>query len=147
MTIVVRRADVTEILPLRRAVLRPGYPVTASDYDQDPHAVHVGAWDGATLVGCATVFPDPWPGPPPVPDAWRLRGMAVEPGRQGTGVGANVLAEAVAAARAGGAPMLWANGRSTALGFYQRLGWRTAGAEFNASDTGLPHYPIVVDLA
>lgn len=146
MTIVVRRAGVTEILPLRRAVLRPGFPVEASDYPQDAGSVHVGAWDDDRLVGCATVFADPWPGPPAVPDAWRLRGMAVEPDRQGTGIGAMVLAEAVAAARAAGAPLLWANGRSTAIGFYQRLGWRVAGREFTASDTGLPHFPIALDL-
>ena len=147
MTLVVRRAEVAEILPLRRAVLRPGYPDAASDYREDAHAVHIGAWDDGALVGCATVFADPWPGPPAEPAAWRLRGMAVEPSRQGTGVGARVLTEAVAAARAAGAPMMWANGRSSALGFYERHGWRVAGAEFNASDTGLPHYPIVVDLS
>jgi GNAT superfamily N-acetyltransferase len=72
--------------------------------------------------------------------------MAVEPGRQGSGVGARVLAEAVAAARAAAAPLMWANGRSSALGFYQRHGWRVAGAEFTASDTGLPHHPIVLVL-
>jgi GNAT superfamily N-acetyltransferase len=146
VTVVVRRASVAEILPLRRAVLRPGYPDAASDYSQDADAVHIGAWDGDLLVGCATVFPDPWPGPPPAPEAWRLRGMAVEPGRQGSGVGALVLAEAVDAARSAGAPLIWANGRSSALGFYERSGWRVAGAEFNASDTGLPHFPIVLDL-
>ena len=146
VTLVVRQGSVSEILPLRRAVLRPGYPDDASDYAEDARAVHVGAWDDERLVGCATVFAQPWPGPPPEPAAWRLRGMAVEPGRQGLGVGIRVLAEAVAAARAGGARLIWANARSSALGFYTGQGWRMAGEEFNASDTGLPHYPIVLDL-
>jgi len=144
MTVVIRRASVDEIMPLRHAVLRPGYPPEASQYAEDAVAVHVGAWDGATLVGCATVFADPWAGPPPVPDAWRLRGMAVDPSRHGTGVGAQVLAAAVDAARRSGAPLMWANARSTALGFYRRYGWEVAGEEFEASDTGLPHYPIVL---
>lgn len=144
MTLVVRRATVGEIMPLRRAILRPGYPPEASRYAEDDVAVHVGAWDDGVLVGCATVFADPWAGPPPVAAAWRLRGMAVDTTRQGSGVGAQVLAEAVAAARAAGAPMMWANARSTALGFYQRYGWQVAGAEFLASDTGLPHHPIVL---
>jgi GNAT superfamily N-acetyltransferase len=147
MTFVVRRAKVEEIVSLRRAVLRPGYPDAASDYREDAQAVHVGAWDDSALVGCATVFADPWPGPPAEPAAWRLRGMAVEPSYQGTGVGARVLAEAVEAARAAGAPLMWANGRSTAIGFYERHGWRVAGEEFNASDTGLPHFPIVLGLS
>ena len=148
MGLVVRRATVDEIMPLRHAVLRPGYPPEASHYAEDDVAVHVAAWEDGALVGCATVFADPWPGPPPVADAWRLRGMAVQPDRQGSGVGAQVLAEAVSAARAAAAPLLWANARTTALGFYQRHGWQVAGTEFLASDTGLPHHPIVLaDLA
>jgi GNAT superfamily N-acetyltransferase len=73
--------------------------------------------------------------------------MAVDPGRQGTGIGAAVLAAAVAAARAAGAPMIWANARSTALGFYRRYGWQVAGEEFVTSDTGLRHYPMLLELA
>src|SRR4051794_19747723 len=147
MTVVVRRATVEEIMPLRHAVLRPGYPPEASHYAEDDVAVHVGAWEEATLVGCATVFADPWVGPPVVADAWRLRGMAVDTSRQGSGVGTQVLDEAVSAARAAGAPVIWANARTTALGFYLRHGWHVAGEEFLASDTGLPHHPILLDLA
>ena len=153
MTLEVRRATADEIFPLRHAVLRPGRPVTASVYATDADAVHIGAWDtaadGATLVGCATVFPDPWPGgddpaaPSPEPRAWRLRGMAVDPSRHRTGVGRDVLAAAVAAAVDAGAPLLWANARTTALPFYESQGWAVAGEEFLTADTGLPHKPIV----
>jgi GNAT superfamily N-acetyltransferase len=146
VTVVVRRASVDEIMPLRHAVLRPGYPPEASRYDEDAHAVHLSGWEGENLLACATVFADAWPGPPPAADAWRLRGMAVDPARQGTGIGAQVLETAVAAARAAGAPLIWANARSTALGFYLRYGWRVAGEEFLTADTGLPHVPIVLDL-
>ena len=145
--LVVRRARVDEIFPLRHAVLRPGKPVTYSVYGEDEGAVHVGAWDDGELVGCATVFPDPWagPGPPAAePAAWRLRGMAVDPSRQGGGIGGLVLADAVSAAREAGAPLLWANARTAALRFYARHGWVVAGAEFVTADTGLPHVPIVL---
>ncbi|HET7530061.1 MAG TPA: GNAT family N-acetyltransferase [Mycobacteriales bacterium] len=146
MTTAVRRASAEEIFPLRHAVLRPGRPVTASVYAQDEAAVHLGAWDEGLLVGCATVFPDPWPGPDPAADAgaWRLRGMAVEPTRQRTGVGRLVLTAAVRAAREAGAPLLWANARTAALPFYAAAGWVVAGAEFITPDTGLPHRPIVL---
>jgi len=149
VSLVVRRARVDEIFPLRHAVLRPGRPVTYSDYGEDDGAVHVGAWDDGELVGCATVFPDPWPGSPgwpAEPRAWRLRGMAVDPSRQGAGIGGLVLAEAVAAAVEAGAPLMWANGRSAALRFYARHGWEVAGDEFVTADTGLPHFPIVLAL-
>ena len=146
MTLLIRRATVDEIMPLRHAVLRPGYPSEASHYAEDDVAVHIGAWEDAALVGCATVFADRWLGPPEVADAWRLRGMAVDPSRQGGGVGTQVLREAVSAARDAGAPVIWANARTTALGFYLRHGWRVAGEEFLASDTGLPHHPILLEL-
>lgn len=148
MTLVVRRAQVEEIFPLRHAVLRPGRAVSYSVYSEDTDAVHIGAWDDGTLVGCATVFPDPWPGPSPAaePRAWRLRGMAVDPDWQGKGVGGQVLAVAVQAAREAGAPLLWANGRTSAIAFYQRHGWVIAAEEFIAADTALPHFPITLDL-
>ena len=149
MSIEVRRVAVEEIFPLRHAVLRPGRPVSYSVYSQDEGAVHVGAFDDGMLVGCATVFPDPWPGSdvePASPKAWRLRGMAVDPSQQGSGVGRLVLDEAVVAAREGGAPLLWANARTAALGFYERMGWRVVGEEFIASDSGLPHKPMTLAL-
>jgi GNAT superfamily N-acetyltransferase len=150
MTLVIRRAKVHEIFPLRHAVLRPGRPVSYSVYSEDEGAVHVGAWDDDMLVGCATVFPEPWPGNDrlaTVPDAWRLRGMAVDPSMQGTGVGRLVLAEAAAAARESGAPVLWANARTSALGFYERMGWKIIGEEYVASDSGLPHFPMALELS
>jgi GNAT superfamily N-acetyltransferase len=147
VSIVVRRTTAEQTRPLRHAVLRPGFPQTASVYEQDLTAVHIGAWDGDEIVGCAAVFHEPWPGPPPVPDAWRLRGMAVDATRQGQGIGGRVLAAVVEAAREAGAPLLWANGRSSALAFYLRHGWRAVGEEFVTPDTGLAHYRIVLDPA
>jgi GNAT superfamily N-acetyltransferase len=149
LTLDVRRAKAEEIFPLRHAVLRPGRPVTASVYAADAGAVHIGAWDDDLLVGCATVFPDPWAGTdgwPAEDAAWRLRGMAVDPSRHRTGVGRQVIAAVVDAAVDGGAPLLWANARTTALPFYESAGWVVAGEEFITKDTGLPHKPIVLRL-
>jgi GNAT superfamily N-acetyltransferase len=70
--------------------------------------------------------------------------MAVAPSRQRRGVGRLVLDELVVAARADGAPLIWANARSSALEFYLRQGWKVAGDEFTTPDTGLPHFPIVL---
>ena len=150
MTLHVRRARADEIFPLRHAVLRPGRPESASVYAEDDTAVHIGAWADDVLVGCATVFPDPWRGTDAQPAenaAWRLRGMAVDPSTHRAGIGRQVLAAVVDAATTGGAPLLWANARTTALPFYEAAGWTVAGEEFMAADTGLPHKPIVRALA
>jgi GNAT superfamily N-acetyltransferase len=150
MTLEVRRARADEIFPLRHAVLRPGRPVSASVYGEDESAVHIGAWDDGLLVGCASVFPEQWAGSadrPAEPTAWRLRGMAVDPSRHRTGVGREVLAAVVQAAREAGVPMLWANGRTSALSFYEANGWLVVGEEFIPADSGIPHKPIVLIMS
>jgi GNAT superfamily N-acetyltransferase len=141
--VAVRVADAAEIRALRMAVLRPGWPVTPSDYDELPATRHVAAFDGDRVVACASVFPSPYQG---IPNAWQLRGMAVAPDRQGTGLGAQVLLGAIDLVRVAGAPLLWANARVSALGFYERLGFDVVGQEFAHGPLELPHKVIVLTL-
>jgi hypothetical protein len=58
-----------------------------------------------------------------------------------------VLEAAVDAVRETGAPLLWANGRVSALGFYRQHGWTPVGEEFTYGPASLPHYVILRDLA
>jgi predicted N-acetyltransferase YhbS len=139
MTIEVRRAAAEEVRPLRLAVLRPDAPMVPSAYDLESTTVHIGAFDGETVVGCATVFPE---ASDEEPLAWRLRGMAVDPAYQGQGIGGRVLDAATHAAAAAGAPLIWANGRVTAMAFYQRLGWEAVGNVFIYGPADLPHLMI-----
>jgi GNAT superfamily N-acetyltransferase len=124
-------------------VLRPSAPLVPSAYDADPATVHIGAFVDGVAVGCASVFPAAYDDEPA---AWRLRGMAVSPDYQGKGVGRQVLEAAIAVAAAAGAPLIWANARTSALGFYQLLGWRPVGEEFTYGPAGLPHYVMVRQL-
>jgi GNAT superfamily N-acetyltransferase len=144
VTVEVRRATDTEVRDLRLGVLRPGADRVPSSYDLDAATVHIGAFCDDEVVGCASVFPDPFPDEP---RAWRLRGMAVEPGHQGRGIGRLVLDAAVEAAEAAGAPMIWANGRVSAMAFYQRLGWEAVGEVFSYGPADLPHLVIVRRLS
>jgi predicted N-acetyltransferase YhbS len=140
----VRRADAAEIRLLRRDVLRPGGTLDPSQYDLMPAAIHIGAFDGETVIGCASVFPEPHESDPL---AWRLRGMAVDPSRQGEGIGRLVLEASVAAATEAGAPLLWATGRVSAMAFYQRLGWQAVGDVFSYGPADLPHLLILLSLS
>lgn len=143
MAVVVRVATAAEVLPLRMAVLRPAMPVVASDYDALPDSRHVAALAGEEVVGCATVFPAPYDG---FGAAWQLRGVAVAADRQGEGIGAMVLLGAIDLVRTAGAPLLWANARTTALGFYERLGFLVEGEEFTYGPLELPHRVIRLAL-
>jgi predicted N-acetyltransferase YhbS len=143
MTIEVRRATADEVRPLRLGVLRPNAPLEPAAYDLDPATVHLAAFDGERVVGCVSVFPNPHDG---VTDAWQLRGMAVDPAYQGQGVGRRVLDAATAEVAAAGAPLIWAYGRVSALGFYELMGWRAVGEEFRYGPAELPHYVIHREL-
>jgi GNAT superfamily N-acetyltransferase len=146
-------ADIREISaldahPLRRAVLRGGDPASDLHYPQDdnPDSFHLGAFDDdGTLVGVASFTPAETPYRAGVA-AWQLRGMAVAPESQGSGLGAAVIAAAVDRIRSTGAPVLWCNARDTAVGFYDGLGFIVHGDGFVTPDSGLPHHVMVLDL-
>lgn len=133
---------------LRRQVLRDGAVDADVHFPEDdlPGAFHLAALDRAgRVVGVATWAPvatERRPGRA----AWRLRGMAVEPDLQGGGVGARLLAASLARLEARGAEVLWADGRDSALSFYERHGWAVEGDGY-VTAIGIPHHTVVLDLA
>jgi ribosomal protein S18 acetylase RimI-like enzyme len=147
-------AAITEVVPraavrpLQLAVLRPGQLVTPEDLVDEPGAFYVAAFtaDGL-LAGAATMLPERYPlpvGASPGPGrGWRLRGMATDPPLRGQGFGEAVLTRAMAEAAARGGAYTWCNARSTAVPFYERLGFRREGEEFVITlpdGTEIPHY-------
>ncbi|MFI8995047.1 GNAT family N-acetyltransferase [Streptomyces sp. NPDC053542] len=129
-----------EIFDLRWSVLRPGLPAEAARYpeDADPGVFHMAAYDGDTLAACATFFPDPVPGEEAVP-AYRFRGMASSPEARGRGFGAAVLRAGIEEAARRGAQLVWCNGRVSARGFYERMGFTTDGETFEIAPSGAHH--------
>src|SRR5207245_1459574 len=94
--------------------------------------------DDGSLVAVSTWIPS-------VEGTWQVRGMAVDPAVQGRGVGRLLLDGGVARARGAGVSRLWAHGRDSALGFYQRLGWSVVGDGY-VTAIGLPHHLIELEL-
>jgi GNAT superfamily N-acetyltransferase len=148
-----------EIFALRWAVLRTGLPREAAVYEQDalPGAFHVAAYradpgPGADAVlGCATFFPQPYPDP--LPDgtpgphapAYRFRGVGSAPEVRGQGFGAAVIRAGLAFAADRGAHWAWCDGRVSARGFYEHLGF-TAGTDvFDVAPSG-PHHRFLLPL-
>lgn len=116
---------------LRARVLRPGRPPGESRFagDDDPGTIHLGAFIEGRCVGIATLVPE---------KGIRLRGMAVEPALQGQGIGAALVWRMQAIAQEANQE-LWCNARVPAVGFYEKLGWRTEGEPFDIPTVG-PHY-------
>lgn len=136
--LIVRTADLSEVRPLQRAVLRPGGRLPG-DRPPPADALHVAALRDGVVIGAATVLAEPWPGPGTVDQpAWRLRAMVVTEGERGAGVGRAVLDHAVSLATSHGAGSMWAEARSHALGFYLGAGWTVRGEEWIKPGIG-PH--------
>jgi predicted GNAT family N-acyltransferase len=134
----IRRISALETIPLRHEVLRPGRPVASASYDGDdaPTTFHFGAFRDGKLLCIASLFRAELSGDPSV--AFQLRGMATAPDARGSGLGRAIVSACVGFAREQGMRLLWCNARTTAIGFYLRLGFEQVGSEFEIPDVG-PH--------
>lgn len=114
--------------------------------DSDNTSIHYGGLLGARLVVSASFFPSHPPMNPSLV-SYQLRYMATDFDVQGRGLGARVLAVAEDDLRALGVEQIWANGRDTALGFYEAVGWqRVEGSQHLSEETQLPHTIIFKTL-
>ena len=65
--------------------------------------------------------------------------MVVEPSYQRQNLGRKILSFLIEIAKQEGAIALTLNARLTAVGFYQKLGFKTFGTPFPSITTGIPH--------
>lgn len=133
-----------EIFPVRRSVLRPDRTPDESRYPTDPleGTFHMAAFEGETLVGCASAHLEP--DPLDKGATYRLRGMAVIAPYRSRGIGGRLLEAIEAGARQRGAAGIWCNGRLSAASFYVRHGWQPLGDEF--AIIGIPHRVFIKPL-
>lgn len=147
MSIRVELVDPAHTTELRRAVLRPHWDVGTPMHGDDlPAALHVAALDGETVVGACVLQHAAYPHRDE-PDAWQLRGMATAEDRRGSGIGALVIAGAVAAVAERGGRLLWCKARVVAVTFYERNGFTVDTDTYVEPQTGLPHRDMFRRLA
>lgn len=155
------RVSASATRALRHAVLRPNQPLTACAYpgDDDPTSIHLGIADptrtDGTLIAIASFYREPTPTThadnPTADDRpctldlrkpdLRIRGMAVLPDHRGKGLGSALIDEGIRIARGQSPiPMIaWCNARTTACGYYEKLGFARRGDEFEIEGIG-PHF-------
>jgi ribosomal protein S18 acetylase RimI-like enzyme len=119
-------------LELRWRVLRAplGHPREATRFHFEDESLHLVALDGEALVGCVLFHPEEDQG-------GRLFQMAVEPARQGQGIGLRLVRTLEAELARRGFRTVTLHARDTAVGFYQRLGYAVDGEPF--TEVGIPH--------
>lgn len=139
-----RVVAIEEIIELRREVIIAGTGRESPYFegDRDGTTRHFGAFEGERAVGCLTFLLNEWEGR----EAWQLRGMATATELRDKGVGQRLLAFAEETLREGSdARRMWCNARSSAVGFYEKMGWRAVSEEFDIPGVG-PHYRMVKDF-
>lgn len=132
-------SEVDEALELRRRVFvgQQGVTLEADRDGLDATAVHVVAVAEGRVVGtCRLVFDD---------GLARLGRMAVEDAMRGRGLGAAILEEAEAQARAAGASRIRLHAQLAAQSLYARGGFEAKGIEF--MEEGIPHVTMEKRLA
>lgn len=134
-----------ETLPLRSQVLRTGKPLEQCLFPTDSilDAFHLGGFVADRLVVIATFFPDHHPDF--VGKGFKLRGMATDPEFSGRGHGAELIKFAVKELRSAQGSYIWCNARSSAVVFYQKLGFELISAEYEIPGVG-PHFNMIKHL-
>lgn len=88
---------------------------------------------GERVIACALLLPDH-----PEPGVGKLMQMAVDPQRQGEGLGRRLVVEVECRAFGElGLRELFCHAQRGAKGFYEKLGWVRDGEEFH--EAGIPH--------
>lgn len=113
--------------------------------DRAAQTVHLGAFEGARLLGVASIYHEPWPRDPQTHD-WRLRGMAVDETCRGSGIGAALLAACAQHIASKQGQRLWCYARTPACGFYERFGLSVRSQVWDGGDIG-PHVDMAGDVA
>jgi YbgC/YbaW family acyl-CoA thioester hydrolase len=126
--------------PLRQAVFaaEQGVPMAMGGDAADAVAVHVVACNRVGLpVGTGRLMQE-------APGVARIGRVAVHAGLRGSGVGAQVMRTLAAAARARGDREVLLAAQTSALRFYERLGYAARGAPFE--EAGRTHQQMAMSL-
>ena len=135
----IRAISAAQTRPLRQSVLRPHQAANELVYpgDDAEQSIHLGWFDENNTEPGAVLSAFPQFGEPPIADCdWRLRGMAVSPVLRGRGVGRHLMLALFERLSQRAASGLWCNARTSAAGFYTRLGLHEVGARFELPDIG-----------
>lgn len=140
----VERVTFDDIHDLRVRVLRKGTPATHANYPEDQYddVVHLAIRINEEVVATSTWFSKECP-ELPGQSAVQLKGMAVDDSLQTTGYGRALIEAGMLLALERQATLVWARARDSAVGFYEKCGFRVVGDGFIDEPTAMPHHIVV----
>ncbi len=122
-----------QMVNLRMEVLRKplGLGFTKDELEKEKEDILIAAFEEEKILACCMLTKQD-------EKNIRLRQMAVQNNQQGKGIGASMMYFAETLARDKGFKTLTMHARKTALGFYEKLGYKVTGDEF--TEVTIPHF-------
>lgn len=126
-------SEYDQMITLRNEILRKplNLSLQADELNNEKNDILIGAFDEEKMLGCCLLTPID-------NDVVRLRQMAVQNNLQGKGIGASMMNFAENIARDKGYKKLMMHARKSAIGFYEKLGYKVSGNEF--LEITIPHF-------
>jgi GNAT superfamily N-acetyltransferase len=131
--------DYNKMIALRKQILRQplGLSFTEEELNKEKDEILIAAFDEDLILGCCVLSKID-------EETIRLRQMAVLDTLQGKGIGASIMTFAENLAIDKGYKYMIMHARNTAVGFYEKLGYKIKGDEF--FEVNLPHHVMVKEL-
>lgn len=140
MNYFIKKITALDTYPVRHLVLRAGKPIESCHFEGDElvSTHHFGCFVADQLIGVISLFE--------IGNAnfaeqksFQIRGMAVIYSHQKQGVGEALVHKAESFCITEKARLIWFNARTSAVGFYKKMGYEIVGSEFEIKEVG-PHF-------
>ena len=128
-----------QVIKLRDDILRKplGLSFSPDELEKEKSNLHIAAYEDDQMLGCCMLVEEE-------PQTVRLRQMAVINDLQGKGIGRALMQFAENLARDRGYKKITMHARKNAAGFYEKMGYKKIGAEFE--EITIPHYVMEKEL-
>lgn len=132
----IRKIRAVDTYELRHPVLRSGHPIEHCQFDQDDAqtTIHFGYYENDKLTGIISLFKAKHPNTGLM--GYQIRGMATGNESRGKGHGKALVEYAESQLKGLNIPFIWANARTSALGFYKKLGYQPCSDVFLIEGVG-----------
>jgi len=123
------------MVKLREDILRKplGLSFDSDELEIEKGNLLIGAFEDGSILGCCMLVEEN-------SDKVKLRQMAVLNALQGKGIGRALMQFAENLARDHGYKVLTMHARKNAIGFYEKMGYKVKGPEFQ--EVSIPHYEM-----
>jgi len=128
-----------QMVALRYQILRQplGLGFTEEELQAEKDNILIAAFDDENMLGCCMLTKIN-------NQTLKIRQMAVQNNLQGKGIGASLMSFVENLARDKGYRNLVMHARDTAIGFYEKFGYKVLGEQF--LEVGLPHHLMAKSL-